>query len=157
MMKYADIKKNDINNGEGIVVSLWVTGCPIKCPNCHNESIWDKNTGKDFDLDAVKDLIEALSDERVDKGFSVLGGEPLAEWNYNEVLAIVKLVRKLFPTKKIWLWTGYNYDNIKNLEIFRYLDVVIDGMYIDSLKDETTWWRGSSNQRMIKLNREIIG
>lgn len=151
-MRYADIKKNDINNGEGLVVSLWVTGCPIKCPNCHNESIWDRNTGKEFTSDTMLDIIEALEDPRVDKGFSILGGEPLADWNYETVLDIVKSVRGLFPHKKIWLWTGYNYDNVKNLEIFKYLDVVIDGMYIDSLKDNDTWWRGSSNQRKICLN-----
>lgn len=150
-MRYADIKKNDINNGVGLVVSLWVTGCPIKCPNCHNESIWNKETGEEFTEDSMKELLEALDDPRVDKGFSILGGEPLAEWNYTALLEIVKEVRKRFPTKRIWLWTGYNYDKVKNLEIFNYLDVVIDGMYIDSLKDDTTWWRGSSNQRMIKL------
>lgn len=152
-MRYADIKKNDINNGEGIVVSLWVTGCPIKCPHCHNESIWDKNTGKDFTPQVLDSIIEELSDTRVDKGFSILGGEPLAPWNYDQVLYVVKSVRALFPKKRIWLWTGYNYDNISNLEIFKYLDVVIDGMYIDSLKDEKTWWRGSSNQRKICLTK----
>lgn len=150
-MRFADIKKNDINNGEGIVVSLWVTGCPIHCPNCHNESIWDKETGEEFTEYHTGEIMKALSDPRIDKGFSVLGGEPLATWNYETVLRVVKLVRKKFPTKRIWLWTGYNYDKVKNLEIFKYLDVVIDGMYVDSLKDEDTWWRGSSNQRMIKL------
>lgn len=150
-MRFADIKKNDINNGEGIVVSLWVTGCPIKCPHCHNESIWDNHSGEYFTNKHLDEIIEELSDPRVDKGFSILGGEPLATWNYDEVLKIVKAVRKKFPKKQIWLWTGYNYDNIQNLEIFNYLDVVIDGMYVDALKDEETWWRGSSNQRMIKL------
>lgn len=150
-MRYADIKKNDICNGEGLVVSLWVTGCPIKCPNCHNQAVWDKETGEEFTNETMQELLDALSDTRVDKGFSVLGGEPLADWNYSTVLEVVKTVREKFPTKKIWLWTGFNYDNVKNLEIFKYLDVVIDGMFIDSLKDEKTWWRGSSNQRMIKL------
>ncbi len=150
-MRIADIKYNDLNNGEGIVVSLWVTGCPIKCPNCHNESIWDKNCGEEFTNKDLDNILNSLSDDRLDKGFSVLGGEPLASWNYEGVLNVVKAVRKKFPKKSIWLWTGYNYDNVKNLEIFKYLDVVIDGMFIDSLKDNNTWWRGSSNQRMIKL------
>ena len=152
-MKFADIKRTDINNGEGIVVSLWVTGCPIKCPNCHNESIWDKEVGEQFTEKHLDLILEELSDTRVDKGLSILGGEPLATSNYEGVLNLVKALREKFPHKQIWLWTGYNYDNVKNLEIFKYLDVVIDGMYIDSLKDETTWWRGSSNQRMIKLGR----
>lgn len=150
-MKFADVKPNDINNGEGIVVSLWVTGCPIKCPHCHNEEIWDKEKGREFNKYHLSNIIEELADTRIDKGFSVLGGEPLADWNYEGVLEVVKAVRENFPNKQIWLWTGYNYDNVKNLEIFKYLNVVIDGMYIDSLNDPDTWWRGSSNQRMIRL------
>ena len=150
-MRYADIKPCDINNGEGLVVSLWVTGCPIHCENCHNKDIWDKNTGKEFTDKELNYILELLSDERVDLGFSILGGEPLATWNYDEVLRVVKAVRKKFPNKRIWLWTGFTYEKVKNLEIFNYLDAVIDGQYIDSLKDETTWWRGSSNQRKIML------
>lgn len=150
-MRFADIKKNDINNGEGLVVSLWVTGCPIKCYNCHNESIWDENTGEEFTSEHLDMIIEELKDPRVDKGFSILGGEPLSNTNYKDVLYVVKSIRALFPKKQIWLWTGYNYDAISNLEIFKYLDVVIDGRYEDSLKDEETWWRGSANQRMIRL------
>lgn len=150
-MRYADIKPCDINNGLGLVVSLWVTGCPIHCENCHNESIWDKNTGKEFTDKELNYILELLSDTRVDLGFSILGGEPLATWNYDEVLRVVKTVREKFPNKRIWLWTGFTYEKVKNLEIFNYLDAVIDGQYIDSLKDETTWWRGSSNQRKIML------
>lgn len=150
-MRYADIKECDINNGEGIVVSLWVTGCPIKCENCHNEAIWDKNTGQEFTEEHLNYILDLLSDKRVDLGFSILGGEPLANWNYLDVLHVVKTVRERFPNKPIWLWTGYTYEKVQHLEIFNYLDVVIDGMYIDSLKDETTWWRGSTNQRKIKL------
>lgn len=150
-MRYADIKEFDINNGEGIVVSLWVTGCPLKCENCHNESIWDKSTGQEFTEDTLNYILDLLSDDRLDLGFSILGGEPLANWNYLDVLHVVKTVREKFPNKKIWLWTGYTYERVQHLEIFKYLDVVIDGMYIDNLKDEKTWWRGSTNQRKIKL------
>lgn len=150
-MYYADIKRNDINNGEGLVVSLWVSGCPFRCPGCHNSIAWDKNFGNEFNVGALGDLLEALGDKRVDKNLSILGGEPLADYNYEEVLNVVKTVRKVYPNKKIWLWTGYDYDKVKNLEIFNYLDCVIDGQYIEALKDEDTWWRGSTNQRMIRL------
>lgn len=150
-MRYAEIKKNDINNGEGIVVSLWVTGCPIKCEGCHNEDIWDENKGKDFTEHTLDYLMDLLSDTRVDKGFSILGGEPLSPINYQEVLHIVKSVRKQFPKKPIWLWTGYNYTTLASLEIMKYLDVVIDGIYVDNLKDTLTWWRGSSNQQMYRV------
>lgn len=150
-MRIADIKPDDISNGEGVVVSLWVTGCPIRCPHCHNEIIWDKNKGEIFTTEHLDYILKELSDPRIAKGFSILGGEPLAQWNYETVLKIVRIVRMKFPDRPIWLWTGYNYDNVSNLDIFKYLDVVIDGMYIDSLKDEDTWWRGSSNQRKIVL------
>lgn len=150
-MRYADIKPCDINNGEGLVVSLWVTGCPIKCHNCHNKDIWDKETGREFTSTDLEYIINLLSDPRADLGFSILGGEPLAEWNYEEVLKIVQTVRATFPNKKIWLWTGYKYDEVKHLQIFEYLDTVIDGKYIDEFKDEETWWRGSLNQNKITL------
>ncbi|MFI3211430.1 MAG: anaerobic ribonucleoside-triphosphate reductase activating protein [Peptostreptococcaceae bacterium] len=150
-MNFADIKKNDINNGQGIVVSLWVTGCPIKCAGCHNEEIFDGSKGTLFTDDTYNYLETLIGDPRVDKGFSILGGEPLSTENYPKVLEIVKKVRTKFPNKRIWLWTGYTYTSVATLEIMRYLDVVIDGRYIESLKDELTWWRGSANQQMIEL------
>lgn len=154
-MRYADIKPFDLNNGEGVRVSLWVTGCPIHCPNCHNSQIWDKDKGTLFTSDTLDYLVSLLSDTNINKELSILGGEPLAVWNYEEVLNVCKYVKTLFPNKTIWLWTGYNYDQIKELDVFNYIDVVIDGQYIDSLKDEETWWRGSTNQRMIKLQNGL--
>ena len=151
-MNYADIKTFDINNGEGVVVSLWVTGCPIHCEGCHNKEIWDPNTGYEFNQNTMDYILESLADERIDKNFSVLGGEPLSPLNYETVLKIVKEVKKTFPNKKIWIWTGYHFERLKKLEIFDYIDVLIEGPYVESLKDEDTWWRGSYNQKMIKLN-----
>lgn len=150
-MRYADIKPNDINNGEGLVVSLWVTGCPIRCRGCHNESVWDENIGELFTDKELNQIVKELSDTRIDKGFSILGGEPLAPYNYPTVEKVVKHVRDLFPNKQIWLWTGYEYYQIKDLEIMKYLNVVITGRYVDTLKDNETWWRGSSNQTKIVL------
>lgn len=152
-MKYADIKANDINNGEGLVVSLWVSGCPIKCEGCHNEAIWDFNSGEEFTEETLNYLVDLLKDPRVDKGLSILGGEPLATENYTDVLNVVKHVREKFPKKNIWLWTGYEYSKIESLEILKYLDVVITGRYIESLKDKETWWRGSLNQQKINLSK----
>lgn len=154
-MRYADIKPFDLNNGDGVRVSLWVTGCPIHCPNCHNEHIWDKEKGNLFTSDTLDYIVELLADPSLNKQLSILGGEPLAVWNYEEVLNVCKYVKSVFPNKDIWLWTGYNYDQIKELDIFKYLDVVIDGQYIDNLKDHDTWWRGSTNQRMIKLKNGV--
>ena len=152
-MNYADIKPNDINNGEGLVVSLWVSGCPIKCEGCHNEAIWDYTSGEEFTEETLNYLVDLLSDPRVDKGLSILGGEPLAPENYSEVLNVVKHVREKFPTKSIWLWTGYEYSRVEPLEILNYLDVIITGRYIESLKDTETWWRGSLNQKKIHLTK----
>lgn len=150
-MNYADIKTFDINNGDGVRVSLWVTGCPFKCQGCHNSVLWDKDIGNLYTDDTENYIINLLNDKNIDVNLSILGGEPLAIWNYEEVLSLCKRVRKEFPSKTIWLWTGYNFDKIKDYEIMQYLDVVIDGTYIESLRDENTFWRGSTNQRKIVL------
>lgn len=149
-MRYADIKPFDINNGFGIRVSFWVTGCPIKCKGCHNKEIWNKDSGYEYNENTEQYILELLGEDN--KDLSILGGEPLAYWNYEGVLGLVKKVKEVYPNNKIWIWTGYDYEQVKDYEIMQYIDVLIDGMYIEGLKDEETWWRGSSNQRMIKLN-----
>lgn len=150
-MRYADIKEHDINNGIGTRVSLWVTGCPIQCPGCHNEAVFNKEVGKLYTSDTQDYIIELLKNPDIDKHLSILGGEPLAIWNYEEVLGLCKTVKSLMPEKTIWLWTGYPFEQVQAMDIMKYLDVVVDGNYIQSLHDHDTWWRGSSNQRMFKL------
>lgn len=151
-MNYADIKKADLNNGDGIRISLWVTGCPIHCKGCHNKEIWNPETGKPFTKDTMEYLLNLFRHERIDKNLSILGGEPLARYNIEEVTNVCKEFKKEFPNKTIWLWTGFEYDEVKNFEVMNYLDKVITGRYIESL--EKADWRGSNNQMIIDLNKE---
>ena len=106
-MKYEKVVDMDLNNGDGIGVTLWVTGCPHHCYGCHNKILWDENRGKEDYIEALNKIRKALSDDRIDKHLSVLGGEPLAPYNIDEVTEIVRIIRQEFPDKKIWLWTGY--------------------------------------------------
>lgn len=154
-IRYADIKTHDINNGQGTRISLWVTGCPIKCRGCHNEAISEPTTGDEYTLDTQDYILSLLADEEFNKDLSILGGEPLAVWNYEEVLKLCKKVKELMPHKNICIWTGYVYENIQHLEIMKYIDTLIDGQYIDIFNDEETWWRGSKNQRMFKFKNGI--
>ncbi len=150
-MNYADIKKADLNNGEGIRVSLWVTGCPIRCEGCHNKDIWDPNTGEPFTKDTLEYLLNLFRYEKIDKNLSILGGEPLARYNVDVVTKVCKAFKTEFPNKTIWLWTGYDYEDVKDLEIMQYIDKLIDGRYISKLAKAL--WRGSNNQRIIGINK----
>ena len=150
-MNYADIKPLDINNGDGLRVSLWVTGCPIKCVGCHNQSVWDSNNGVPYTYETEQYILNLMTYSKVDLGLSILGGEPLASYNYEEVLKLCKRVRKELPDRQISIWTGYTYEDLGDLEIFKYIDELIDGRYIQALKDNKTFWRGSTNQRKIKF------
>lgn len=153
-MRYLDIKDFDINNGEGFRVSLWVSGCDFKCPNCHNKEAWDKSQGELFTQD-TKDYIYSIIDKELPKDLSILGGEPLAVYNRYDVLDFCREFKDRFPHKNIWLWSGYTIEQIQEFlpEILDYIDVLVDGLYVDNLKDDTLEWRGSSNQRLLRLNK----
>lgn len=149
-MNYSKIKKYDISNGCGIRASIFFTGCPFHCPGCFNPELWDKNAGKAFDDMAKSELFTYLSDEHCD-GLSVLGGEPLVQG-----IALVELleeVREKFPTKNIWLWTGFEIDgNLDETQkmILNNCDYVIDGQFKEKLSGIKLRFRGSSNQRIWK-------
>lgn len=163
-MNYAQIRKMDISNGEGIGVSLFVSGCPYHCKNCFNSVAWDYNYGKPFTQETMDIILKLLKPDYI-KRFSVLGGEPLADQNVETVFKILSRIRDVYPNKKIWLYTGNTYENIIDLtddtpEYYRfrivnynYADVLVDGRYIDELKDLNLHFRGSSNQRLIDLNK----
>ena len=148
-MRYADITQCDLNNGDGVRISLWTTGCPHHCINCHNEELWEHSTGKIFTEDTLHKLVQLVGDEYVD-GLSILGGEPLAPYNIDGVLKVCKVMKEKYPDKDIWLWTGYTLDNFKNREeLFKDIDVIVDGKYEESLPTKKNW-RGSDNQKMFK-------
>lgn len=151
-MNYHNVTKCDMLNGEGARVVLWVSGCTHACPNCHNPQTWDKNSGIPFTSEVVDEILQALS-EPFCNGLTVSGGDPLATYNYETVLDLCKLVKNQFPTKTIWIYTGYVFDEVKVKypEILEYIDVLVDGPYIERLRDKKLQYRGSSNQNIIRL------
>jgi anaerobic ribonucleoside-triphosphate reductase activating protein len=153
-MNKVSIKDFDINNGEGIRVSLWVAGCPHHCYKCHNSQYWDYTVGTEFTYKDMNLIIKCLETD-ISKDFSILGGEPLAPYNIEKVTEICKEVKNKYPYKNIWIWTGYDFNNIKDKDILKYIDILIDGKYIDSLHDDNLMWRGSSNQRIIDIKESL--
>ena len=156
-MNYAMIKKYCIANGEGIRTALFVSGCSLHCKGCFNAELQDKNYGQPYTKDTYQEIANTMN-EHID-GLSILGGEPLSPYNIEEVLKLIKQFKKDFPDKTIWLWTGYTYEYlienlscIMNTIIKPNVDVLIDGPFIEELKDLNLQWRGSSNQRIIKFN-----
>lgn len=154
-MRYAQIRKMDISNGEGIGVSLFVQGCPHHCRGCFNQETWDFNGGKEFTPqieDGLFNILESKKDYL--SYFSILGGEPLAPQNIDKVQDILKKVKKKFPFKT-YVWTGYRLENIENKEILKYIDVLIDGPFIEAQRDITLKLRGSSNQRVLYRGKDF--
>ena len=133
-MNYLQITHEDVCNGNGLRVSLWVSGCSHRCLNCHNPETWDKASGIRFNEYAQKEIFDDLSQDYID-GITITGGDPLFEFNLNEVLQLIKEIRNLFPNKTIWLYTGYSWENIMNYKScssdnFDYIEEsYVDGLY----------------------------
>lgn len=145
----------DISNGPGVRVSLFVQGCTFNCKNCFNPETHDFNGGKEFTEDVIEHILDLCDNENVE-GLSILGGEPMHPKNIDGVTELAKRFKARFPKKNLWAWTGYLFDKyLKDKEIVKYLDVVVDGQYVDELHDFTLQWRGSSNQRVIDVQRSI--
>ncbi len=153
-MNYHNISKDDVLNGEGLRVVLWVAGCNHYCKNCHNSITWDKNSGLLFDEKAEEELFRELDKPFID-GITFSGGDPLFLDNRDEIFRLIKKCKTLYPHKTIWLYTGYLWENIKDLENIDLIDVIVDGKYIESLKDNNMEWVGSSNQRIINV-KELL-
>ncbi len=150
-MNYHNITKEDMLNGDGIRVVLWVSGCNRNCYNCQNPQTHDKNSGIKFDEDAMSELLMALKPDYI-QGLTLSGGHPLEGYNVSEVERIVKRVKDEYPNKDIWIYTGYDFDYIypnKRYErILYYTDVIVDGRYVDLYRDVSLPYRGSSNQHI---------
>lgn len=156
-MRYNTIKLNDIANGKGINVSLYTQGCPHHCKGCFNSETWDFNGGKEFTEETKEYLISNLNTNGIDRNLSILGGEPLCDQNIDGVIDLCKEVKKLYPHKIIYVWTGYIIEdfNDKQKEIFEYVDYIIDGPFKLDKKDLTLEMRGSSNQRIIHIEKSF--
>lgn len=159
-MNYHLIKKDDINNGDGLRVTLFVAGCNHKCKECQNPHTWDKTGGIPFNNKTLHILLKEFSKEYI-SGITFSGGDPLYEENAGTILDIIKSL-KMFPDKDIWVYTGFTYEeliasnNPIYLEILNNIDVLVDGRYEKDLRDVTLKWRGSSNQRVIDVQKTLL-
>ena len=152
-MNYGRIKKTDIANGPGVRVSLFVSGCRNHCKGCFQPETWDFNYGEEYDgVNTANDIVKALTPDYI-SGLSILGGDPMEPENIDEVTSLCYIVKLLFPNKTIWLYTGYTWEDIRIRypEILNYIDVLVDGPFIEDLKDISLAFRGSSNQRIIDV------
>lgn len=151
-MNYSSVVSGDMVNGEGIRVSLFVSGCSHGCPGCFNESTWDYRAGTEFSTDTINQILDELSKDHI-SGLSLLGGDPLMKKNIQDVATLCQIVKDQFPSKTIWCWTGYTLEEIREnhaIEILQYLDVLIDGKFIESEKNLKLPFRGSNNQRILR-------
>ena len=165
-MKYATIKWTDIANGEGVRISLFVSGCTHHCKNCFNQIAWDFNYGEDFGIDVQNKIIKELSSDYI-AGLSLLGGEPLEPQNQEALFPFIKRVRAIHPNKTIWCYTGFVLDErtgsltnaTKNTlytqRLISLFDVLVDGPFVEELKDIRLKFRGSSNQRVIDVKKTL--
>ena len=153
-MNYGIINKFDVINGNGIRVSLFVSGCHNNCKGCFNKQSQDFNYGKKFTTETQREILLALTPIYI-TGISILGGEPLESENISTVYNLCKEIKEKFPTKDIWLYTGYTFENISSYLIMKYIDVLVDGKYIEEQKDLTLKWRGSKNQRVIDVKESL--
>ncbi|MGN0291330.1 MAG: anaerobic ribonucleoside-triphosphate reductase activating protein [Lachnospiraceae bacterium] len=151
-MRYHNITKDDMLNGDGLRTVLWVSGCDHCCKECHNPITWDPNGGLLFDEEAKQELFEVLERDYI-SGLTLSGGDPLYAGNREDMLKLVKEVREKFPAKTIWMYTGFDYESIEQLEIMDYIDVLVDGEFVVEKADPQIHWRGSSNQRVIDVQK----
>ena len=153
-MNYQKIERFSTNNGTGIRVVLWCSGCSLHCKNCQNSETWDKDSGQLWTEESEQELFEAL-DKNYITGISYSGGHPLEHYNIDVITDIAKKIKERFPNKTQWLYTGWNWEQIKDFEIIKYIDVVVDGPYIDEQRDISLKWRGSSNQRVLDVKKSL--
>ena len=153
-MRYHNITTDDMLNGDGLRTVLWVAGCEHRCRGCHNPITWDIDGGIPFDEEAEKELFDKLSADYIN-GITFSGGDPLHKRNREEITRLAKKVRETLPEKTIWLYTGYNWEDIQDLEIIPLLDVLVDGQYIEAVRDPKLHWKGSANQRVIDVQETL--
>lgn len=153
-MRYNKIRKMDISNGEGVRVSIFMQGCTFNCKNCFNPETHSFDGGKEFTEDTINRVLELSGNENVE-GLSILGGEPLYPKNIDGTTTLSKRFKEKYPNKNIWVWTGFLFENLKDREVMKYIDVLVDGQYVDELHNPMLKWRGSSNQRVIDVQKSL--
>lgn len=156
-MRINIIKDNDIANGFGITMSLWTQGCPHHCKGCFNTETWSFTDGEEFTQDKLDYIIDNIDKNNIKRDLAILGGEPLCPENVDGVINVCKTFKSKYPQKKIYLWTGYTVENFNNMqkEIFKYVDILIDGKFEEDKKNISLTLRGSSNQRIIDVKQTL--
>ncbi len=154
-MRYHKIRKMDISNGPGVRVSIFMQGCTFKCKNCFNPATHDFEGGTEFTAETIEEVLR-LCNENYIVGLSILGGEPMHPKNIEGTTLLAKAFKERYPEKTIWSWTGFLMDrDLRGKEVLNYLDVLVDGQYIDELHNPTLKWKGSSNQRVIDVQASL--
>lgn len=152
---YNKIRKMDISNGPGVRVSIFFQGCAFHCKNCFNPETWEFDTGNEFTEDTINEILELASPDHI-KGLSILGGEPMHPKNIDATTELARRFKEKYPDKTIWSWSGFLFDEyIKDKEIAKYLDVLVDGQFKDELRNPNLKWKGSSNQRVIDVQKSL--
>lgn len=153
-MNYHNITKTDMLNGDGIRVVLWVAGCAHHCKNCQNPVTWDVNDGLPFDEAAKQEIFDELDKDYV-SGITLSGGDPLHLLNRCAITKLVEEIHEKYPNKTIWCYTGYMWNDVKDLSCMKYIDVLVDGRFEQALFDRKLHWKGSSNQRVIDVKKSL--
>lgn len=158
-MRYSGLIKNDLSAAPGVSVTFFTQGCPHRCLGCHNPETWEFDGGKEFTPQVLEEIYSALGANGIQRSFCIMGGEPLCQENQFLTMLVLKEVRAKFPKVKVYLWTGYTLEelekpaNTRIAQILEMVDVLVDGPYIEDLRDTTLPLRGSSNQRIIDLKQ----
>lgn len=162
-MNYHNITTADMMNGDGLRVVLWLSGCNHHCHNCQNPQTWDANSGIPYDKEADIEISAELNKDYI-SGITFTGGDPMFEYNLDNVYDLCGYIKKLYPNKTIWIYTGFTWEELQSTNIYRnderrlilkYCDVLVDGRYVESLRDTNAKWRGSTNQRVIDVQKSL--
>lgn len=154
-MNYNLIRKMDIADGPGIRVSIFMQGCEFKCKNCFNQDTWDFEKGTEFSSETIDTVLDLCKEKEI-KGLSILGGEPMHPKNIEATTRLAKAFKEKYPQKNIWMWSGFEFEkNLKDKEAMKYVDVLVDGRYVDELHNPKLKWKGSSNQRVIDVQNSL--
>lgn len=154
-MRYNKIRKMDIADGPGVRVSIFMQGCSFNCKNCFNPETHDFAGGKEFTQNTINKVLE-LSDNDNIEGLSILGGEPMHPKNIDGTKELAKAFKEKYPEKNVWVWSGFQFDkDLKDKEALKYIDVLVDGQYVDELRNPMLKWKGSSNQRVIDVQKSL--
>lgn len=154
-MRYNKIRKMDISNGPGVRVSIFMQGCTFNCKNCFNPNTHDFNGGEEFTDDTIRQVLKLCNDDNI-RGLSILGGEPMHPRNIEGTTKLAKEFKKEFPNKDIWVWSGFLFDKyLKDKEAVKYIDVLVDGQFIEEQKNPLLKYKGSENQRVINVQESL--